>query len=387
MADVCKDNACEITPLSAFLSTNLNNKIETYDRLGDRVKRGLGYPLVSLEIHPDQLNENIQIAVEYFTKYAGYTKEFLIFDSNLYEKGKGVRLDLLYTLANSNLDTAAKKVKGENPIGPGSEYYADTPETIFVATSSIDSSFFTTSSALSSQLKEGIESFEIVDKDLYSTITTFNSSLSDYFKENTRKTLTLEGQKDDATTYQVMYDYDVMDYRRVLEVTDFEEGSSNGVNTLFTLEQTLAQQTYFSYAMGNFGFDLVSWYTMKEFIDTREKMLALRKDIKFDSRTQYMQLYPQPKNRYYGVVSCVVEKPIRDIIKEQWVYEYVTALTMITIGMVRGKFSGVSLIGGGSLNYELLNEGYQRKKDLEEKLLAGASPGFGDADPVDFIVG
>lgn len=387
MADVCKDNACEITPLSAFLSTNLNNKIETYGRLGDRVKRGLGYPLVSLEIHPDQLNENIQIAVEYFTKYAGYTKEFLIFDSNLYERGKGVRLDLLYTLANSNLDTAAKKVKGENPIGPGPEYYADTPETIFVATSSIDSSFFTTSSALSSQLKEGIESFEIVDKDLYSTITTFNSSLSDSFRENTRKTLTLEGQNDDATTYQVMYDYDVMDYRRVVEVTDFEEGSSNGVNTLFTLEQTLAQQTYFSYAMGNFGFDLISWYTMKEFIDTREKMLALRKDIKFDPRTQYMQLYPQPKNRYYGVVSCVVERPIRDVIKEQWVYEYVTALSMITIGMVRGKFSGVSLIGGGSLNYELLNEGYQRKKDLEEKLLTGASPGFGDADPVDFIVG
>jgi len=387
MADVCKDNACEITPLSAFLSTNLNNKIETYGRLGDRVKRGLGYPLVSLEIHPDQLNENIQIAVEYFTKYAGYTKEFLIFDSNLYERGKGVRLDLLYTLANSNLDTAAKKVKGENPIGPGPEYYADTPETVFIATSSIDSSFFTTSSALSAQLKEGIESFEIVDKDLYSTITTFNSSLSDSFRENTRKTLTLEGQNDDATTYQVMYDYDVMDYRRVIEVTDFEEGSSNGVNTLFTLEQTLAQQTYFSYAMGNFGFDLVSWYTMKEFIDTREKMLALRKDIKFDSRTQYMQLYPQPKNRYYGVVSCVVERPIRDVIKEQWVYEYVTALSMITIGMVRGKFSGVSLIGGGSLNYELLNEGYQRKKDLEEKLLTGASPGFGDADPVDFIVG
>jgi len=76
--------ACEITPLSAFLSTNLNNKIETFDRLGDRIKRSLGYPLVSLEIHTDQLRENIQIAVEYFTKYAGYTQEYLIFDSNLY---------------------------------------------------------------------------------------------------------------------------------------------------------------------------------------------------------------------------------------------------------------------------------------------------------------
>ena len=67
-----------------------------------------------------------------------------------------------------------------------------------------------------------------------------------------------------------------MDYRKVVDVTDFEEGSTTGINTLFTLEQTLAQQTYFSYAMGNYGFDLVSWYTLKEWIDTREKMLAIR---------------------------------------------------------------------------------------------------------------
>ena len=74
--------ACTIQPLSAFLSTNLNSKVETYDRLGDRIKRALGYPIVSLEIHTDQLRENIQIAVEYFTKYAGFTQEYLIFDSD-----------------------------------------------------------------------------------------------------------------------------------------------------------------------------------------------------------------------------------------------------------------------------------------------------------------
>ena len=53
---------------------------------------------------------------------------------------------------------------------------------------------------------------------------------------------------------EYVYDYDVMDYRKVMSVTDFEEGSNTGINTLFTLEQTLAQQTYFSYAMGNYGF-------------------------------------------------------------------------------------------------------------------------------------
>ncbi len=52
-------SACVISPLSAFLSTNLNNKIDTYDRLGDRIKRSLGYPLVSVEIHSDQLRERI----------------------------------------------------------------------------------------------------------------------------------------------------------------------------------------------------------------------------------------------------------------------------------------------------------------------------------------
>ena len=58
---------------------------------------------------------------------------------------------------------------------------------------------------------------------------------------------------------------------------------------------------------------------MKEFIDTREKMLALRKDLVFDDRSQYLKMYPQPKrDKFYGVLACYVEKPLRDIIKEQF---------------------------------------------------------------------
>ena len=179
-----------------------------------------------------------------------------------------------------------------------------------------------------------------------------------------------------------------MDYRKVVDVVDFEEGSSTGINTLFTLEQTQAQQTYLSYAIGNYGFDLVSWYTLKEWIDTREKMLAIRRDIKFNPRTQYMQMYPEPgSDRFYGAISCYLEKPIRDIIMEQWVYEYAQALTMITIGRVRGKFGNVSLLGGGALNYDILNEGMDKKRELEGKLLEGASPGLGDTDPTLFFVG
>ncbi len=406
---------CTIQPLSAFLSTNLNSKVETYDRLGDRIKRSLGYPLVSLEIHTDQLRENIQIAVEYFTKYAGFTREFLIFDSDMYEKNKGIRLDLLYTLANTNLTTTARKVAGTNPIGPGPEFIGTTPESVYVTTSSILSGNFLNTkypvytgdtAVLSGSLsatfttvsggQNGIQQFELFDHSIVSSITSLQTTsgsllgqtLTGLFTKTPRHTLTIEGSASEAVSYQNVFDYDIMDYRKVVDVVDFEEGSTTGINTLFTLEQTLAQQTYFSYAMGNYGFDLVSWYTLKEWMDTREKVLALRKDLQFDERTQYLKMYPQPKSeRFYGVISCYLERPIRDIIKEQWVYEYALALSMITIGRVRGKFGSVNLLGGGALNSDMLSEGTTKKAELEQKLLEGASPGMGDNDPALFIVG
>ena len=412
--------ACTIKPLSAFLSTNLNNKIKTYDNLGDRIKRSLGYPLVSLEIHTDQLRENIQIAVEYYTKFAGFTQEYLIFDSDMYESRKGIRLDLLYTVANANLDSTAV-ANQDNPIGPSPESIRSYPpvrnnqESVYVATSTLSASLFTTQSALSttfayetSGLGPGMSRYQIFNHTTFSIITAHGNNvwgtggarvdgnLAKFlsagpfgaFKATTPTTVTFEGSASNALYYQNVFDYDIMDYRKVVDVTDFEEGSTTGINTLFTLEQTLAQQTYFSYALGNYGFDLVSWYTLKEWIDTREKVLGIRRDVKFDPRSQYLQMYPEPgSDRFYGVISCYLERAIRDVIMEQWVYEYAMALSMITIGRVRGKFGNVSLLGGGALDAGILAEGLEKKQQLETKLLEGASPGFGDTDPTLFMIG
>lgn len=379
--------ACEVQPVSAFQSTNLNNKIDTYTELGDRIKRSLGWPLISLEVHSDQLFQNIQIAIEYFSKYAGFTQEYLIFDSRLYERNKGLRLDHLFTLAKTGL-TDAQKI-ADAPVWGGPNFNVDTPDTVYVSLTSVDGTAFSSSSALSSTFSGGLQEFEILDHSLFSTLTTFNNSYVNVFKESAKKQISIQGQPSTAVKYSNVFDYDVMDYRKVVDVVNFEEGSNEGINTLFTLEQTLAQQTYFSYALGNYGFDLVSWYALKEWMDTREKVLATKRDMKFDSRTQYLQMYPQPKDssRFYGVISCWLERPIRDLVKEQWVYEYAVALTKIILGRVRGKFTGVSLLGNGVLNADILREGLEEKKYLETKLLEGASAGFGDADPVLFFVG
>jgi len=378
--------ACEVLPVSAFQSTSVNSKIDTFSDLSDRIKRALGYPLITLEVHQDQLFQNIQIACEYFSKFAGFTQEYLIFDSALYEKNRGIRLDHLFTLARGGL-TDAQKIANTS-VRPDADFTVETPATVYVATSAINSSVFAGSSSLSSLFTSGLTEFEIVDQSLYTTITTYSPILTSIFRQSISNKVSLQSQPATATQYSNVFDYDLMDYRKVVSVDDFEEGSNQGINSLFTLEQTLAQQTYFSYALGNYGFDLVSWYTTKEWMKTREKMLATKRDLKFDPRTQYLQMYPQPgSSKFYGVIACWLERPLRDLVKEQWVYEYALALTMIVIGRVRGKFSNVSLLGGGTLNYDLLNEGTTKKKELEDMLTTGASAGFGDSDPPMFFLG
>ena len=183
----------------------------------------------------------------------------------------------------------------------------------------------------------------------------------------------------------------MQDYRRVTDVFSFEEGSTSGINTLFTIEQTLAQQTYFSYAMGNFGFDLISWYVLKDWLDVREKMLSVKRYFEFNERTQRVHLIPEPQTtsggRFFGAIGCYVEKPLRDLVKEPWIYQYALALTKINIARIRGKYSGTNLFGGGAPNYtDLLSEGLSEKASLEESLYTG-TPGFGDAAPPMFFVG
>ena len=325
-------------PVSAFYSTNLQSKIQSYDRLGQRICRALGAPLINIEIHVDQLNEFIGIACEMFTRFAGFTQEYLVFDSRLYEEGKGVRLDVLFSLTKDFNYRA--KVKDISP-----------------------------------DIKALYDIGKMVIGDAS------NPYLYQVFNEN------------NPNEFEILnsYDYLIGDYRRVAEVIDFEEGSNDGVNTLFTIEQTLAQQTYFSYSLGNYGFDLISWTVLKNWLDTREKVLAQRRDVKFDPRNQYMHLYPAPNynsSRFYGIVTCTVERSIVDVIKEPWVYQYALALTKIAIGQVRGKYVGTNLFGGGQINYNsMLDQGLREKEALETQLWQGAAPGQGATDPVSFFVG
>lgn len=276
-------------------STTFNSKIKSYNHLAQRIRRTLGEPLVEVEISSEQMYEIIDIAVEYFTKFAGETEEYLIFRSDLYQKGVGLQIDKLFN----------------------------------------------------------------VSPEMYNSMST-----------------SLSGG----------WDEDLDNYRRVIDVFSFAEGNNSGVNTLFTIEHTIAQQAYFGHLLGNVGYDLVTWQSLKTWLDTREKILGLMPYLRFDPDTQILKIIPEPNQNqvYYGLIGCKVQKPIKHLVSQLWVYRYSLALSKITIGHVRGKYSGTNLFGGQQVNAgDLMRQGEKEKDELEKEIMSDLV----DRSPTRFFIG
>lgn len=462
MPDYSDTQGEPVKPLSAFYSTSLSPRVTSYDELATRIAYALGYPLVNIETHTNAVYDNISVACEMYAKFAGYTEEYLVFDSNLYEPGKGVRMDKLFSItpdlsacydtSKRELttdccpeDTETVKITGYDVTcsvvltsAPGVPLTGTSTTCITSTSGTSDEEQITqeVENLLQQQLINiqtgGSETFSLTGTTLTGatltgdtltgdvSITTASSGSVELTGSSgtivtcvtsvTAEPLTSEtgttttcvtsvtsaDPEPPVTTttpcsaneclYNISYDYDLNDYRKVIDVWSFSQGTHTGVNTLFTLEQTLAQQTYFSYAMGNYGFDLVSWYAVKEWLELREKLLVTRPSIHFNERTQYLQLIPAPRSRYYGIVACYVELPVKELVKAQWVYKYALALTKMVVGRVRGKYANTSLIGGGNIDGEsLVSEGKEEREALESQLYEGA-PGLGDSPPPQFFV-
>ena len=417
-------------PVSEFKSTFINGRVTSYDLLADRVRMSLGAPLINIEIHDNQMYDNIAIACEMFSKWAGYTEEYLVFDVSLYETGKGIRLDKLmsitpyltsrYANINWRLDrketgtTQFTTITGHSGLSATLDYFVIDDEISDPLEYSIkftDENYDTQISKvyLTSKYESGSALATFLELGLIYTsnqeigtvgVTTSGNSVTLMFTPSADGKMVVGKhpfsdqlspiEVSQRATYIDGFDQDLDSYRKVVDVYSFEEGSSSGINTLFTIEQTLAQQTYFSYSMGNYGFDLISWYVLKQWLDLRARMLNVNMQFKFNAHNQYMRLIPEPdKSRnLFGLVGAYVELPVHQLVKEPWVYQYALALTKITVARVRSKYSGTNMFGSGTLAYsELLSEGLEEKKELERQLYEGASAGLGDAEPPAFFVG
>ena len=403
---------CNVKPLEAYMSTDLNNKNKTYDDISERILHFFGYPAVSVsDLHRDQIYDAISMAVERFYKHAGVVKEYLILDSRLYEQNHGIPIDKLCTISGilSRPDDYATKRSAER----GPEQSVKVPDDVYVTKDYIKKGDYYLSNedykllinnvpsdkiaeikmlkAMSEKYPDGVEELSIISKDFMEFLVSKRRYNTEMFKKSKDAVFTIGGEKQEIYTdgefgkereplqYNKMFDYDIMDYRKVVSVTNYSESGVSSITSLYNFDTSLAQQFFYTNQFNHRSFGLTTWYALHEWRNLYEKMLAVKRGWHFNKDTQYLTLTPQPRmgERFFGIVECWVEKPLKDVLKEPWVFDYALAVVKEILGRVRSRWGdSVSMLGGGSLTGNALaQEGVTKQKELLDELIKNQAYG------------
>lgn len=89
----CSTTDNNVLPANWRGSTHLNSAIKTYSDAANRIKAKLGAPRTTIEVADEQICMFIDEALEWYTKYAGQTLEYLMICTSEYETGCGFKLD------------------------------------------------------------------------------------------------------------------------------------------------------------------------------------------------------------------------------------------------------------------------------------------------------
>ena len=376
---------CNVKPLEAYMSTDLNNKNRTYDDISERILHFFGYPAVSVsDLHRNQIYDAISMAVERFYKHAGVVKEYLILDSRLYEQNHGIPIDKLCTISGilSRPDDYATKRSAER----GPEQTVKVPDDVYITKVYIKKGDYYISpedykllinnvpsdkiaeikmlKAMSEKYPDGVEELSIISKDFMEFLVSKRRYNTEIFKKSKDVVFTIGGEKQEIYTdgefgkeresiqYNKMFDYDIMDYRKVVSVVNYSESGVSSITSLYNFDTSLAQQFFYTNQFNHRSFGLTTWYALHEWRNLYEKLLAVKRGWHFNKDTQYLTLTPQPRmgERFFGIVECWVERPLKDVLKEPWVFDYALALVKEMLGRVRSKWGdSVQMLGGGSL--------------------------------------
>lgn len=119
------------------------------------------------------------------------------------------------------------------------------------------------------------------------------------------------------------------------------------------------------------------YHNAHEFYDLSKKMTGSNPDFYFDRVTQHLRLMPEPKSRrdHYILLTVNAEPPIEDYYGNDVVLHLALAEAKMLVGTIRKKFQGTALLGGGTLDTEIYNEGKEERDKILEDLIRSESKG------------
>ena len=150
-----------------------------------------------------------------------------------------------------------------------------------------------------------------------------------------------------------------------------------GINTLFSIGNQM-QNAGFNFNFSSGGGGAESWITYEasmQYLDLIKRMTASEFRFEYNNRTHSLTLIPDPVKQSapntpkgHIAIGCNVIREEQQQYGESWVKRYALALSKITLGIVRAKFQGVQLLGGGVIDPSIKEEGIVERDQLLENL-------------------
>ena len=181
----------------------------------------------------------------------------------------------------------------------------------------------------------------------------------------------------------------------VTEVINYTVDNTGNINKLFTLENYLYNQGTFDIFLDG-GHTLISYHIGLDFLETLRKYTVDAYNYKYHPYTNQLEIQPPPPSGNALVIDDVTyDSPgwilIQSMMVEGstvssdwdlnsfslnlfnsiWILDYVTALSKISLGIIRNKFANFASLGNQGISLDgdsMISEGKEEKERLEEEL-------------------
>jgi hypothetical protein len=162
----------------------------------------------------------------------------------------------------------------------------------------------------------------------------------------------------------------------VRAIFTMDEGLTAGVNQLFSVENQMLNNGTFPVKWGGQG-SFLTYELASQFMDMARRMLCQKFDFNFNVRTQTLKLFPDPIQQNKGgyVVLGVKTVPAEeDLVGEHYVKRLALAKAKMILGMVRKKFEGVQLPGGGTIDVTVGDDGKEEWTAAYDEIITRIGP-------------
>lgn len=134
---------------------------------------------------------------------------------------------------------------------------------------------------------------------------------------------------------------------------------------------------FFNQGMGNYVGAWTTFQCMNEFFQLSKQMTGNNPDFTYDKETGLFRLLPEPQSRgdQYILLTCNCEPPIEEYFGNEYCRRLILAEAKILLGTIRKKFQNISLVGGGSIDTSIGDEGRDEKQAAMDELIKSESRG------------